>query len=196
MVICAFLKQNDTFLQAETINRLLKKQSRPRNKRVNTTDSHLPQSGARTPKPKIKTGEEGEEAEGEEEEEQMEPIDTPEEIKPTMFRWVSSLHEKTGETEEKKIQMIIRFSVPETLFPSTPALLPLSESADNKSRATQMEVDGPLSHDTESEGIRRARGPGICAVEGCGKPRKYRVPKDWTIGACGSEHLRLVASQV
>jgi len=185
-LICAFLKQSDTLLQAETINRLLKKQSRPRNKRVNTTDSHLPQSGARTPKPKIKTGEEGEEAEGEEEEEQMEPIDTPEEIKPTMFRWVSSLHEKTGGTEEKQIQMIIRFSVPGTL----------SESADNKSRATQIEAGSPLSHDTESEGIRRARGPGICAIEGCGKPRKYRVPKDWTVGACGSEHLRLVASRV
>ena len=42
---------------------------------------------------------------------------------------------------------------------------------------------------------RAARGPGLCAVEGCGKPGKYRVPRDWTIGACDSTHLRIVANQ-
>lgn len=189
--ILVLLKQTNRLPEAETINRLLKKQSRPRNKRVNTTDSPLPQSGTRTPKPKLKIGEEGDEAEGDEEEEQMETVDMPEEIKPTMFRWVSSLHEKNGEAEENQVQMVIRFSVPESFFPPPPPpVLPLSEKSNDESRLTQIEENSPLSE------IRKARGPGICAVEGCGKPRKYRVPKDWTIGACGCEHLRIIGSQI
>jgi len=47
----------------------------------------------------------------------------------------------------------------------------------------------------EAEKIRPARAPGVCAVEGCGLPRKYRVPKDWTVGACGMAHLKDVSSR-
>lgn len=174
-------------LQAETINRLLKKQSRPKNKRTNTTDSPLPQSGAPTPKPKAKPGDEGEEGEAEEEEDEiMEPVVPPEDIKPTMYRWVSSLREVPGsESQANAMQMIITFSVPESIYPalSTPK---------NEGSLEMMEID---STDPNLEKIRVARSPGICAFEGCGEPRKYRLPKDWTIGACGSDHLRKIASR-
>jgi len=163
--------------KAETINRLLKKQSRPRNKRTNTTD--MPASGARTPKVK-KAQEDGEEAEGDEDEEDeaTELVEPPEEVKPVMYRWVSSLRNiPTAEGEQQKVEMGITFSVPETLFVDPQVVV--------------QPVDEP-----ELEKIRMARGPGICAVAGCGKPRKYRVPKDWTIGACDSNHLRLVANSI
>lgn len=109
----------------------------------------------------------------------MEPAVLPEDIKPTMYRWVSSLREVPGESESKRMEMIISLYVPESL--STPK---------NEGAETQMEVD---STDPELERIQLARGPGICAIEGCGKPRKYRLPKDWMIGACGSDHLRILA---
>ncbi|PPR03725.1 hypothetical protein CVT24_007373 [Panaeolus cyanescens] len=160
--------------KAETINRLLRKQSsRTKNKRANIVDSSIPGSGTRTPKAKLKTQEDGEEAEGDEDEDDaMEVVEPPEEVKPIMYRWVSSL---------KGDHMSITLSIPENIIPpqtssdSTPAKAPIEE---------------------EDPKVKAARGPGICAVEGCGKPRKYRVPKDWTVGACDATHLKLVASRI
>lgn len=171
-------------MQAETINRLLKKQSRPKNKRTTALDDRSPLpsvSGSRTPKIKTKSNaqEEGEEVEGDEEEE--EPMDIveeppPKEVKPIMYRWVSSLHvvpSHNGDAD-RQLEMGITFSVPEAFIP------PPAKEQDS----------------IELEKIRAARGPGLCAVEGCGKPRKYRAPRDWTIGACDSTHLRIIANQV
>lgn len=137
-------------------------------------------SGSRTPKTKIKNNaqEEGEEAEAEEEEDEVMDIieEPPKEVKPVMYRWVSSLRvlPSTDDDDGRQVEMGITFSVPEAFVP-----LPVNEEE-------SIEVDK----------IRAARGPGLCAVEGCNKPRKYRVPRDWTIGACDSTHLRMVANQV
>ncbi|KAG7095954.1 hypothetical protein E1B28_006638 [Marasmius oreades] len=38
-------------------------------------------------------------------------------------------------------------------------------------------------------------GPQICAVAECSSPRKYRLVSDWTIGACGMGHLKILESQ-
>ena len=38
----------------------------------------------------------------------------------------------------------------------------------------------------------RIAGQQMCAVEGCGEKRKYRWVKDWTVGACGMGHLKLL----
>jgi len=173
--------------KAETINRLLKKQSRPKNKRNNTVDDRSPMptaSGSRTPKVKAKNGtgdDEDAEAEEEEAEDAVDVTEQPEEIKPVMYRWVSSLRTIPGDGEgEQKVKMEITFSVPEALFPAPP---PSQE-------------DVVIEDAKEAEKIQKARGPGVCAVEGCGKPRKYRLPKDWTIGACDSTHLRVIANRV
>lgn len=36
------------------------------------------------------------------------------------------------------------------------------------------------------------RPPAICAVSGCENSRKYRLVKDWKIGACGMAHLKVL----
>ena len=121
--------------------------------------------------------EEGEEVEGDEEED--EPMDVveepPEEVKPVMYRWVSSLKavpSSLGDAD-RQVEMGITFSVPEAFVPP------------------------PVNREQlmESEKLRAGRGPGVCAVEGCGRQRKYRLPRDWTIGACDSTHLNIVANQ-
>ena len=86
-----------------------------------------------------------------------------EEPKPvTMYRWVSSTQ---GDGEDKK--MVISFSVPTSLFPP---------------------VENPMPDPIQPSG----RGPGVCAIEGCLGTRKYRLVKDWSVGACGLDHLRLL----
>lgn len=115
-------------------------------------------------------GEDADDPEGEDDEDDaMDVVDTPKEVKPHMYRWVSSLRSIPVEGEEQKVEMAITFSVPETLVSPTPV------------------VETPPA-------ARPGAGPGICAIEGCGKPRKYRLPKDWTIGACDSTHLRLLSA--
>ena len=126
---------------------------------------------------KINIQEEGEEAEVDDEED--EPMDIveepPEEVKPIMYRWVSSLKavpSSLGDSD-RQVEMGITFSVPEAFIPP-----PVN---------TEESID--------LEKLRAARGPGICAVQGCGRQRKYRLPRDWTIGACDSTHLKIVANQ-
>lgn len=122
--------------------------------------------------------EEGEEADGDEEEDEAMDIveEQPKEVKPVMYRWVSSLRVVPSSTGngDRQVEMGITFSVPEAFVP------PL------------VNEEGSI----EAKKLQTARGPGLCAVEGCGKPRKYRVPQDWTVGACDSTHLRIVANQV
>ncbi|KAF8198502.1 hypothetical protein BJ912DRAFT_951603 [Pholiota molesta] len=153
--------------KAETINRLLKKQSRPKNKRTNTLDDRSPMPA------KVKPGDDDVEAEYDED--AMDVVEQPEEVKPIMYRWVSSLREVPVEGGERRIEMGITFSVPENVIPQ-----PSDKTA--------------IIPDENQKKIQAARGPGVCAVEGCGKPRKYRLPKDWTIGACDSTHLRILAN--
>jgi Ino eighty subunit 2 len=121
--------------------------------------------------------EEGDEAEGDEEEDEVMDVveEPPKIVKPIMYRWVSSLQVvPSPENADRQVEMGITFSVPEAFVP-TPV---------NKEELVELEKH------------RAARGDGVCAVEGCGKPRKYRVPRDWTIGACDSTHLRIVANQI
>ncbi|KIM37991.1 hypothetical protein M413DRAFT_76500 [Hebeloma cylindrosporum] len=148
--------------KAETINRLLKKQSKPRNKRIDDRSPLPSASGSRTPKVKSN---DADDVEGDEDEDDaMDVVDTPQEVKPHMYRWVSSLR-----GEEQNVEMAITFSVPENLVSPK-----------------------PVAETTPA--ARPGAGPGICAIDGCGKPRKYRLPKDWTIGACDSTHLRLLSA--
>jgi len=122
--------------------------------------------------------EEGEEGEvDDEEDEAMDIVEEPlEEVKPVMYRWVSSLKAvpSSAGNADSQVEMGITFSVPEAFVPPP--------------------VNG--EEPIELEKNRAARGPGLCAVEGCGQARKYRLPRDWTIGACNSTHLRIMANQV
>jgi len=80
-------------------------------------------------------------------------------------------HEKPKqEPQSSEPRMTLSFSVPPAFLSENPSL-------------TQTPVVPP-------------RGPQICAVAECGSPRKYRLVSDWTMGACGMGHLKLLETQV
>jgi Ino eighty subunit 2 len=137
---------------------------------------------------------------------------------PTMWRWVSRTHVLTLE-EEKAKEGIPSDAAP----PKTDDSLPTNEtSATNKE--TRMDgVEGPgstgeasspeptksmaitfgvpvgmLTPENTAEVSPRAERPAapICAVQGCGATRKYRLVKDWTQGACGLSHLKTLESRL
>lgn len=150
----------DLDVQAETINRLLKKQTRPRNKRGTALDDRSPMpSIGRKVKVKVKD-DEGEGAEEGDEDEVMEIVQ--EETKPVMYRWTSS-KKVVGNSPS----MVLSFSVPQTVA------LPI---------VSVFERPGP-------------QGSAICAVQGCNQLRRYRLVRDWKIGACGMSHLKLLEGQ-
>ncbi|PBK97030.1 hypothetical protein ARMGADRAFT_1010544 [Armillaria gallica] len=172
--------------KVETINRLLKKQTRPRGgKRNGTTTGTGTPSGV---KAQNDSDEEAVEVEGSTEE----PLPAP--IIPVMYRWISSSRpptvdpspgaeekmdvddkvseekmdvdgaeekEKTDSNEEKK--MILTFSVPPSLLPEGEAHPPAPPKPIPK-----------------------------CNVEGCQLNRKYRLVRNWDMGACGMAHLKLL----
>ncbi|TFK19484.1 hypothetical protein FA15DRAFT_648267 [Coprinopsis marcescibilis] len=165
--------------KAETINRLLKKQTRPQARRMGTADS--PFHGSSTP-----TG--------------VEDVDVEQVPVPTMYRWVSRVvdvdvgagrdhhanvnpnpdNDKSapGRVERK---IVMSFSVPASAFPGweVPEEYPSAE-------AIECEPD---------PNVRMQMGPGVCAVEGCGGKRKDRCVKDWTVGACGMAHLKALETR-
>jgi len=184
--------------KAETINRLLKKQSRPRNKRA--AASALTHTEDSTPVPAGGAGG-GEDAEGEgvpkdeQEEVQAELLQGP----PTMYRWIStsrpvvvpppasvtadsavtttdiSMTEATASTVvAPPATMSLSFSVPASFIPTPP-------SDDG------MQVDG-------GDAPRPVPAPKpLCSVEGCGKERKYRLVRgEWGQGACGIVCLKIL----
>ncbi|KAF8068071.1 hypothetical protein FPV67DRAFT_1494794 [Lyophyllum atratum] len=183
--------------KAETINRLLKKQSRPRNKRTTAQRDHMddvapPGSLARTrsdsnsnsaynppgrkkvvKKPAAaEDQDDGDDEDGmgaaEDNEEEEQP--EREEPTPTMYRWLSTSRIPASQGEAATdVQMQITFSVPVSVLPP--------------SGTTDVVVD-EKSHASE-----RPRG---CAAPGCGKPFRYRLVKDWTQGACGIACLKLL----
>ncbi|KAH6906937.1 hypothetical protein BKA70DRAFT_1285893 [Coprinopsis sp. MPI-PUGE-AT-0042] len=204
----------------DTINRLLKKQTRPRARRANT--GNVPLTGASTPqttKGVSKTGlglkavanEEGED------EIDLEDEDLPAEIvvdepKPTMYRWVSRVEdvsipttegggdtamdvvvEGKGKAKEGERKMVITFSVPDSLLPAPPTLASLGEGV------AKMDLDPqpPTSARSANPTVLPVpgKGPGVCAIQGCTAARKYRFVKDWTVGACGMGHLKDLEGQ-
>ncbi|TBU64942.1 PAPA-1-like conserved region-domain-containing protein [Dichomitus squalens] len=154
--------------KAETINRLLKKQSRARGKRnALSTAEDRPGPG---------------EAAGEGEEEEIVEAFAP---PPTMYRWVSSARSpstpakgEAGEAVPEPV-MTLSFSVPVSA-------LPHKEEGENV-----MEVDsgnGSL-HIPPPPRLPPAELP-KCDVQGCTSLRKYRLVRDFQKGACGLSHLK------
>jgi len=173
--------------KAETINRLLKKQSRPKNKRhaLSTADDRTPQpnnptrsaptpiskSVAHTPNPEGDG--DGEEEVDEEGYQGTSGVSAAMEVEavPVMYRWVSSTR---GEGQK----MSLTFSVPVGITPSTAVVAVGDEAA--------MQID---SNNTSSFAGKVAPK---CDVKGCTEARKYRLVRDWKQGACGMGHLKVL----
>ena len=160
------------YCKAETINRLLKKQSRPRGKR----------NALSTAEDRLGPGE----AAGEgEEEEIVETLAPP----PTMYRWVSSVRSTTpaeGEAGEATPEraMTLSFSVPVAALPS------------KRSTGNAMEVDGDSGSLLVPPPPRLPPAePPKCDVQGCTSLRKYRLVRDFQKGACGLSHLKALEAQ-
>ncbi|KAI0031979.1 hypothetical protein K488DRAFT_50950 [Vararia minispora EC-137] len=168
--------------KAETINRLLKKQSRPRNKRnaLATADDRTPATqtnAAGTP-------------DGDEE---GEAVPAPIEI-PTMYRWISTsrsvLSTSVGGDNQAppgggdaqvpltERAMILSFSVPLNALPEN-----ISNDVPSSAGAA-MDVDAPVPPS-------RKMTP-YCVAPGCDRASKYRLKNNFLQGVCGIEHLRLL----
>jgi Ino eighty subunit 2 len=151
----------------ETINRLLKKQTRTRNNKrsaVVTPEDHTPGLG-------------DEDAENDVTPETPPPA-------PMTYRWVSSAREDGGERI-----MQLRFSVPYAAFPAT--LRPPEPEEGSEDR---MDVDPdtkPVVPKFPPVQVLPPPRP-RCAVDGCGEVMKYRLPSQWQIGACGMTHLNVL----
>ncbi|KAJ6454719.1 hypothetical protein C8R47DRAFT_1060985 [Mycena vitilis] len=152
--------------KAETINRLLKKQSRPKTKRTTAQAQHG-------------QGQSDEDADMEDGDASPTGAGAPTSTSTPMYRWVSSSTARRTEADAMPVDgermdgertMSISFSVPEAFLPSTEHV------------RVHLSAGAPV--------------PGLCAVEGCGGARKYRaVGKAWGVGACGMGHLKVLEAQ-
>ncbi|THU83606.1 hypothetical protein K435DRAFT_424949 [Dendrothele bispora CBS 962.96] len=100
--------------------------------------------------------------------------------------------------EETQKHMVLSFSVPITLLPSslTPAPTSSMPQSGSVSRAETPTVTDTVPA-TKSTPVAHVRPPAaMCAVDGCGVKRKYRLVSDWTKGACGMEHLKVLEGKV
>ncbi|KAF8438897.1 hypothetical protein L210DRAFT_980080 [Boletus edulis BED1] len=153
--------------KAETINRLLKKQSKSKNKRtvLSTADDRTPVSATPAVVQSTRDGSEAHEGE------------MPESIEliPTMYRWISTTKPLPGDAEpgsrdETLGRMELTFSVP---------VLVLQPDATLPSETRLPPVEAP-----------------VCDVGGCKRVRKYRLVRDWLKGGCGMEHLKFLEHQM
>ncbi|KAI6006897.1 PAPA-1-like conserved region-domain-containing protein [Pisolithus albus] len=164
----------------ETINRLLKKQSKSKTKRnvLSTADDRTPVSVTPAVVSSTRDG-----SQPPLEAEMPEPV----EMVPTSYRWISTIKPPAvavlsttsacdddvamngGGTE---VKMRLTFSVPVCALPAEHV------------QAQVGQVRMPP-----------ATIP-ICDVSGCGHARKYRLVKDWMKGACGMDHLKDLERQM
>ncbi|KAJ7616403.1 hypothetical protein FB45DRAFT_899121 [Roridomyces roridus] len=171
--------------KAETINRLLKKQSRPRNKRTTALSTAPP---AEIPTPPIETPGSGDENAAVALEDTVDLADAqflliPQETdpEPIMYRWISTSRapddaDTVTDGDQPKV-MRVSFAVPPSVLP--PPSNSESEVMASDDGRTQVTAPAPL--------------PAVCGVEGCTAGRRYRlVGGPWGTGACGMAHLKLL----
>lgn len=163
----------------ETINRLLKKQSKSKTKRnvLSTADDRTPVSVTPAVVSSTRDG-----SQPPLEAEMPEPVETV----PTSYRWISTIKppavamltttstcdDVAMDDDGTEIKMRLTFSVPVCALPAERVL----------AQAGQVRIP-----------------PGtipICDVSGCGHARKYRLVKDWMKGACGMDHLKDLERQM
>lgn len=83
------------------------------------------------------------------------------------------------DTGDDTKHMSLSFSVPQSFLPPPPL--------ENMDGSVAMDVDA------QKPALREGAKP-ACNIDGCSKERKYRLVKDWTVGACDIQHLKLLES--
>jgi Ino eighty subunit 2 len=203
--------------QMETINRLLRKQSRPRNRR-----NVLASAEDRTENPSAvdSDAEDGSESRGAEPSMPPPPART--------WRWVSTavsvatplvVEEPVAGSATVTVQEGAKngdISMTDASAPSAPdqtsAEVPtnatlrlalgvpfcalgseLPAQADGGENGTPtVTLPDPTAQARAEEARVRERAGALCAVQGCGQARKYRLVADINRGACGMPHLKLL----
>lgn len=158
--------------QAETINRLLKKQSRAKGKRnaLSTADDR--------PAP-LASASNAVEAEAED---GADASAAPAPPVATMYRWISSTRAGPGKADGGEGEkMVLSFSVPAAA---------LSDARETGSRPAEMQTEGTGNQGQGKESVQPR-----CDVQGCSERRKYRLVKDWQRGACNMGHLKVLEAQ-
>ncbi|KAJ7349785.1 PAPA-1-like conserved region-domain-containing protein [Mycena albidolilacea] len=153
--------------KAETIHRLLKKQSRPKNKRtagvsdeeVDPDEDYVADAAGVPAQPMYRWVSSS-----------RRPITSPS-VPPVKAEDVDAMLVDSGARADEQ-RTTISFSVPESFLP-----------------VAQDEKETVVAHIHLSATV----APSRCAVEGCEKERKYRaVGRPWGVGACGLGHLRVL----
>ncbi|KAF7325092.1 PAPA-1 domain-containing protein [Mycena kentingensis (nom. inval.)] len=187
--------------KAETINRLLKKQSRPRkNMKAGAAPMPvlLPSTGMVTPaSAELQTpiGGPGSDA-GYGFEEVVEEITVLPAVEPppapVMYRWITTTREQVAENGAATPPAAdVSMEESTTGVPAEPRT-----ENDMNTNSMRFVFGVPLSALTELPAPSKTpppRSPAVCAVDGCEKDRKYRlVGGDWGVGACGMGHLKML----
>ncbi|KAF8197714.1 hypothetical protein K438DRAFT_1718102 [Mycena galopus ATCC 62051] len=161
--------------KAETINRLLKKQSRPRNKRTTALSTATP---IEVPTPVAAPSERaGSVGDGIDEKMPEAENDGDASAPPNMYRWISTSRAPTASSADSEIE---KPAAEETVM-SISFCIPASVSFPFASFDTPPPAEKPKVQ------------PALCGVAGCGKDRRYRlVGGEWGVGACGMVHLKLL----
>ncbi|KAJ3993733.1 hypothetical protein F5050DRAFT_1577045 [Lentinula boryana] len=172
----------------ETINRLLKKQTRPRTKRTGATGSSA------TPLPAVRSTSQDQNAA------KIRDDSTGDVDMADASNESNVAPPPSAESDENRA-----LEVPLATKPSTVSTSSNGGIADNSAleRRMQFYLAIPAAFlPPEDQSIPtplplpEIRPPATCAVSGCGDPRKYRLVKDWKIGACGMAHLKVLEGMI
>lgn len=164
---------------------MLKKQSRPKAKRLNASTGataapsplSLPPATSKSDRAGTPGGQDDEEAMDIDDDATNARSTPPPALQPpVMYRWISSsrpvgaLEAGTSEVAEGlSRKLVLSFSVPPSVIP-------------------EPEASAELTIPT------RAAETPACDVDGCQQPRKYRLVSNWTTGACGMVHLKVLST--
>jgi len=155
--------------KAETINRLLRKQSTRRTRKRDADASGAATPANRTDGRRNNNGQDGSDSED------SSPSKTPPET--TTYRWISSA---SG----------ITFSVPSSFLPSLEGEILGEDSITPEDSSLPKPTTDPSFNPLPARPLSK------CSYDGCDLTRKYRLVRNFDAGACGMEHLKLLEAKV
>jgi Ino eighty subunit 2 len=93
--------------------------------------------------------------------------------------------EVAEEGDEEESMVVVEEEVKPVMYRWTS-----SKKVDGESTSMVLSFSVPPSEVIPAPEPEAPKIPDTCAMDGCRQPRKYRLVRDWTIGACGMPHLK------